>query len=138
MRSICRPIHLADDPAPAKLALGPSQALEHIEHLVLIKSPIPKVHFRTGSHLELSGLFCSHPVDARRSQSLQMIAALAGIDEVNRFVATCEAISYERQQYPVRFFVAVEERTHVTIVVQLGSGKPDSFSLLGHRVACSC
>ncbi len=67
-----------------------------------------------------------------------MIAALAGIYEVNRFVATCDAVADERQQYPVGFFVAVEERTHVTIFVQLGSGKPDSFSLLDHRVACSC
>jgi hypothetical protein len=26
----------------------------------------------------------------------------------------------------------------VATLVQLGSGKPDSFSLLSHRVACSC
>ncbi len=61
VRSIRRPIHLADDPAPAKPALGTSQALEYTEHLVLIKSPISEVHFRIGSHLELSGLLCFHP-----------------------------------------------------------------------------
>ena len=62
-------------------------------------------------------------------------------DEMNRFrfIATCEAIADEGKQYAEGFFfVAVEERAHVTIPFQLGSGNPDSFSLLGHRVARSC
>ena len=57
---------------------------------------------------------------------------------MNGLVAACEAIAHEGKQYAVDLFIAVEERANVATLVQLGSGKPDSFSLLSHRVACSC
>src|SRR6267154_2608612 len=43
MRSIRRPVHLADDTAQAEIALRRSQLLEHVEHPVLIEPAIPKV-----------------------------------------------------------------------------------------------
>jgi hypothetical protein len=137
VRSIRRPVHLADDTAQAEIALRRSQLLEHVEHPVLIEPAIPKVCLGIGSHLELSGLLCGRWIDASQGQSLYMIAALTGIDEVNGLIAACEPVADERKQYAIRLFVAVEEGADMAILAKEGSSKPDRFSPLSHRVARS-
>jgi hypothetical protein len=137
VRSIRRPVHLADDTAQTEIALRRSQLLEHVEHPVLIEPAIPKVCLGIGSHLELSGPLCARWIDASQGKSFYMIAASTGIDEVNGLIAACEPVADERKQYAIRLFVAVEEGADMAIVAKLGSSKPDRFSLLGHRVARS-
>ena len=58
VRSIRRPIHLADDTAQAEIALRRSQLLENVEHPVLIEPAIPKVCLGIGLYLELPGPLC--------------------------------------------------------------------------------
>jgi hypothetical protein len=137
VRSIRRPVHLADNTAQAEIALRRSQLLEHVEHPVLIEPAIPKVCLGIGSHLELPGLLCGRRIDARQGQSLHMIAALTRIHVVDGLIAACEPVTDERKQYAIRLFVAVEEGADMAILAKLGSSKPDRFSLLSHRVARS-
>src|SRR4051812_12426387 len=52
-----------------------------------------------------------------------MVAALIGIHEVNRFVATLEPILDERKQHAIFLILAVKERAHMTYLAELGSRK---------------
>src|ERR1700674_3469134 len=52
-----------------------------------------------------------------------MIMMLRGIYDVNRLIATLKPVLYEWKQHAVLFVVAVEKRTDVTYVAQLGTGK---------------
>jgi len=138
MRSVRGPIHVTDDTAEAEIALRRSHLREHIKHPVLIEPAIPKVGLGVDSHLELPGLSCGGSINADRGQSLQVMAALTGIDDVNGLVATFETVADERQQNAVGVLAAIEEGADMAIFAKLGPGKPDSFGLLGHGVARSC
>lgn len=60
-----------------------------------------------------------------------------GVDDMNRFVATRESVLNERKQQTIGFVVAVEERTDVTCLAELGTGKGDGFHGRSHNVFLS-
>jgi hypothetical protein len=62
-------------------------------------------------------------IDACGSQALQMIVILPWTYHVDGLVATLKPVPYKRKQHAVLIVVAVEKRTDVTYVAQLGTGK---------------
>jgi hypothetical protein len=120
VRSILgRPIHVADNSTEWKSAprIAAGQLLEYIQHPILIKAAVSKVCFGVSQELQLPALLGGRRIDACRSQALQMVAMLARVDDVNRFVATLEAVLDERKQHAIFFVVTVEERAHMTYFV---------------------
>ncbi len=52
-----------------------------------------------------------------------MIVMLLWTYHVDCLIAALESVLYEREQYAILFVVAVEKRTDVTYVAELGTGK---------------
>jgi hypothetical protein len=84
---------------------------------------VTKICFGVGSKLELTAPLGGRRIDACRSQALQMIVMLPWIYHVDGFIATLKPVLYEWKQRAVLFVVAVEKRTDVTYVAELGAGK---------------
>ena len=128
------PVHLADDAAQRKSALGAvaGQLLEHLEHPIRIEISVPKVGFDVGPELESPALLGGHRVNAHRGQPFQVVVALLRIDDVNRLVATFKSSLNEWEQYAIGFVVAVEKCTHMTRCAELGAGKGNGCSDLPH------
>ena len=63
-----------------------------------------------------------------------MIAMLRWIYYVNGLIAALKPVLYEWKQHTVFFVVAVEKRTDVTYVAQLGAGKGNWCRSLLHGV----
>jgi hypothetical protein len=62
-------------------------------------------------------------IDARLLQAAKVFRLVAGVDNMDRFLAEIEALAYERQHDVVLFFVAAEKGTHVSGVVNNGIGQ---------------
>jgi hypothetical protein len=120
-----RPVHLADNPAERKSAVGVAagQLLERLQHPILIETAVTKICFRIGLNLELPTLLGGCRVDPYLNQPLLMVMMLIRINDVNRLVTTLEPVLNERKQHAILFVVAVEERTDMTYFVKLGTGK---------------
>ena len=58
-----------------------------------------------------------------RRQSLQMVAMLIRINDVNRLIATLESLFNERKQHAILFLVAIEERADMAYFAELAAGK---------------
>jgi hypothetical protein len=99
------------------------QLLEKLQHPVLIEMTVTKICFGVGSKLELTAPLGGRRIDACRSQALQMIVMLPWIYHVDGLIATLKPVLYEGKQHAVLFVVAVEKRTNVTYVAELGAGK---------------
>jgi hypothetical protein len=89
----------------------------------LIEVTVTKICFGVGSKLELTAPLGGRGIDACRSQALQMIVLLPWIYHVDGLIATRKPVLYEWKQHAVLFVVAVEKRTDVTYVAELGAGK---------------
>jgi hypothetical protein len=96
---------------------------EELQHPVLIEVTVSKIGFGVGSKLELPTLLGGGRIDACRSQASKMIVMLSGIYHVDGLIAALKAVLYEWKQRAVLFVVAVEKRTDVTYVAELGAGK---------------
>jgi hypothetical protein len=60
-----------------------------------------------------------------------MVATLIRIHDVNRLVATLEAVLNERKQHAILFIVAVEKRADMANFAEFGAGKGNGCSLHG-------
>jgi hypothetical protein len=127
---------MADDAAERKttVRVAACQLLEKLQHPVLIEVTVTKVCFGVGSKLELTAPLGGRRIDACRSQALQMIVTLPGIYYVNGLLAALKPVLYEWKQHAVLFVVAVEKRTDVTYLAQLGTGKGNWCHGLLHGV----
>jgi hypothetical protein len=123
--AVSRPFHVANDAAERKTAVRvvARQLLEKLQHPVLIEVTVTKICFGVGSKLELTAPLGGRRIDACRSQALQMIVMLPRIYHVDGLIATLKPVLYEWKQHAVLFVVAVEKRTDMTYVAQLGTGK---------------
>jgi hypothetical protein len=130
------PFHVANDAAErettALITVG--KLFEKLQHPVLIEVTVTKICFSVGSKLELTSAPGGRRIDACRSQALQMTVMLLWTYYVDGFIATLKPILYEWKQHAVLFVVAVEKRTDVTYVAQLGTGKGDWCHGLLHGV----
>src|SRR5438105_4821453 len=114
--------------------LEDGQLLERLQHPILIEASVPKVGFGVGPTFELPALLGGCRIDPNRGQPSQMLAMLIRINDVNRFVATRESVFDERKQHTIPFFVAVEERAHMTCLVELRAGKGNGCRVFLHGV----
>jgi hypothetical protein len=123
--AVSGPFHVANDAAERKttVSVAARQLFEKRQHPVLIEVTVTKICFGVGSKLELTAALSVRRIDACRSQALQMIVTLSWTYHVDRLIATLEPLLYEWKQHAVLFVVAVEKRTDVTYVAQLGTGK---------------
>jgi hypothetical protein len=119
------PFHVANDAAARKttVRVAARQLLEKLKHPVLIEVTVTKICFGVGSKLELTAVLGGRRIDTCRSQALQMIVTLLWIYHVDGPITTFKPVLYEWKQHAVLFVVAVEKRTDVTYVAQLGTGK---------------
>jgi len=95
---------------------------------------VTKVCFGVGSKVELTAVPGGGRIDASGSQAVQMIVMLPWIDDVDGPIATLKPVLYEWKQHAVLFVVAVEKRTDVTYVAQMGTGKGNWCHGLLHGV----
>jgi hypothetical protein len=80
---------------------------------------VTKICFGVGPKFELTAVPGSRRVDARRSQTLQVIAMLPWTYHVDSLIATLKPILYEWKQHVVLFVVTVEKRADMTYVAEL-------------------
>jgi hypothetical protein len=119
------PFHVANDTTERKTAVrvAARQLLEKLQHPILIEVTVTKICFGAGSKLELTAVLGGRRIDACRSKTLQMIVMLPWSYHVDGLIAARKPVLYEWKQHAVLFVVAVEKRTDVTYVAQLGTGK---------------
>lgn len=131
-----RPFHVTNDAAERKTAVrvAARQLLEKLQHAVLIEVTVRKICFGIGPKLELAAVPGGRRIDACRSQALQMIVMLPRTYNVDGLISALKAVLYEWQQHAVLFIVAVEKRTDVTYVAQLGTGKGNWRRGLFHAI----
>jgi hypothetical protein len=134
--AVSRPFHVANDAADWKspASITARQLLEKLEHPVLIEVTVTKICFGVGSKLELAAPLGGRRIDACRSQALQMIVVLSWIYHVDGLIATLKPVLNEWKQHAVLFVVAVEKRTDMAYVAELGAGKGNWCHGLLHRV----
>jgi hypothetical protein len=134
--AVSRPFHVADDAAEWKssASITTRQLLEKLQHPVLIEVTVAKICFGVGSKLELTAPLGGRRIDACRSQALQMIVMLPRIYHVDGLIATLKPVLYEWKQHAILFVVAVEKRTDVTYVAELGASKGNWCHGLLHGV----
>src|SRR5208283_2700627 len=120
-----RPVHAAANTTEreATLSVTARHLLECCEHPILIETAFPKIDFGVDANLELSGPLGSCRVDSDCGQSSPMIMTLIRIHDVDRLVATLEAIPDERQQNPIFLIDVIEKRADMTHFAELGTGK---------------
>ena len=97
--------------------------LKHLQHPILIESAIGKIDFGVGPKLELPALLRGRWIDARASQSLEMVWTLLRVQNVNGFVTAFQAVLYKREQDAIFFLINVEERADVAGFAELGAGE---------------
>jgi hypothetical protein len=134
--AVSGPFHVANDAAERKttVRVAARQLLEKLEHPVLIEVTVTKICFGVGSKLELTAVLGGRRIDACCSQALQMIVMLPWIDHMDGLITTLKSVLYEWKQHSVPFVVAVEKRTDVTYVAQMGTGKGNWCHGLLHGV----
>jgi len=135
-RAISGPLHVANDAAERKAAVpvAARQLLEKPQQPVLIEVTVAKICFEVGSKLELTAVLGGRRVDACRSQAFQMVVMLSWIYHVDGPIATLKPVLDEWKQHTVLFVFAIEKRTNVTYVAQLGTGKGNWCHGLLHGV----
>src|ERR1700722_6791406 len=113
---ISHPVHSAHNSIERETSLGilTRHLLEHFEHAILIETAFAQIRFSIGSKVQLTALRGGVGINSGRSQALEVIIALFGIDYVHGLIATLESALYEWEQNAVFFFVAVKKRTNMT------------------------
>jgi hypothetical protein len=108
------------------------ELLEDGQHPILIESSVSEVCVGVVAYLELTGRLCRGSVDPDRGETVQVITALIGINDVDGLVSAFKAVLDERQQHAVFLFVAVEERAHVARIAERRAGQGDWFRIFLH------
>jgi hypothetical protein len=119
------PVHPTDNATKREAAfcIPTRQLLEDVEHAILIEAAVAKIYFCVGPKLELPALPRRRGIDSYSSQPVQMVLALSGIDDVNRFVARFESALNEGEQDPILFFDTIEKCADMARFIKVGAGK---------------
>ena len=123
--AMCCPIHPANDATQWKPAARTArgQLFEHLRHPVLIETTVSKVSVCIRSKLKLACLLRTGRIDTRRGEAADVLILLLWIHYMNRPVATLEPVLDEWEQNSILFLIAVEQRTHMSEWIQLGTGR---------------
>jgi hypothetical protein len=125
IRMPASPFHLTNDPAAGVRAVGRAacEVLEHPKHAILIEPAIAEIGVGIDAKFELAAAPCFHGVDSGSGQVPDMAIVALGADDMDRLMAAVEAILNEWQQNTVFFFLTIEERTDMTCLIEVGTGK---------------
>src|SRR5436189_196378 len=93
---------------------------------------VSQVGLRVGAELQLSRLLRSSAIDPARSQTLDMVARLIRVDDVDGLVAAFQSILNERQQDAILLLVAIEQSADVPHLVEARTGEGDRLRVLSH------
>ena len=97
--------------------------LEHPKHAILIEPAIAEIGVGVDAKFELAAALCFHGVNSGSGQVPDMAIMALGADDMDRLMAAVEAILNEWQQNTVFFVLTIEERTDMTCLIEVGTGK---------------
>jgi hypothetical protein len=99
-----------------------------------VHNDLLKLHTVACNKREVAGKFGAqnHTVSLkftqRQGNPLQMVVTLIRINDMNRLVATLEAVLYEGKQHTILFVGAIEKRADMTCFAELGAGQGNGRS----------
>jgi hypothetical protein len=119
------PFHLTDDPAEGVRAIDRAacDVLEHLKHAILIEPAIAEIGVGVDAKFQLAAALCFRSVDSGSGQVPDMAIVALGADDMDRLMAAVEAIPDEWQENAIFFVLTIEERTDVTCLIEVGTGK---------------
>jgi hypothetical protein len=123
--SICvGPSHVAEEACARVSSFRPrlERSLERPEPGVRIESAISRSRWFPDLHLQLARADRGPHVDLGFGESPEMLAAMLGINEMERSIASVEAILDERAEQPVLLVDVGEERADVTGLAEVDPG----------------
>src|SRR3954451_4997668 len=105
---------------------------EQSQHCILIEAVAAHVSVLPSPQLELARTHRLLNVDAGFGEALQMLSLQLGIDDVERLVATVEAVFDEGAQHPVLLIDVVEESANVTVLTETAPGTSHGTAVRCH------